>query len=364
MSGEQIRIRKVTRPIRGDGKCPKSNSHDRLGTRVCNQQDCVGDEVCVAKQDLIIAVDASGSLKQTGFEIVKKFAMNITDRLRSTWQGGEAVKVGVIVFGNGRVMKSGTISPAKSVLEKPSWSTDMSAVSSAIDGLKWQRGFTNLAQVFVLAASMFTKTGRDDAQNALLVISDGKIPFFHVTKQKAQALKDNSAAQVLMAVISDTVDARVMKLAGPGPTNSLKIPGLFALKTATGQWAQQVITTFCPLATSPVKVAAQEDMAGYVRVKQQGMPDQLCGSFLMLPNARTEADCYTEAQAQGANCFSYSTAKVVYSQCRAHNITTSDIVWEQWKDHAKNPPCGSTNGAGWMANMYFDTFCAEPLTAR
>jgi len=127
----------------------------------------MGDEVCIAKQDLIIAIDASGSLRQKGFEAVRAFAANITAKLQSNYFGTEAVKVGVILFGNGRLQKSGTVAPAKSVLTSM-WSTDMAVVKGAIMSLKWQKGFTNLAQVFVLARKMFSKTQRSDAQNALM----------------------------------------------------------------------------------------------------------------------------------------------------------------------------------------------------
>merc|ERR1719401_3391229 len=34
------------------------------GMQECNTQDCVGDEICIARQDLVIALDGSGSVRQ------------------------------------------------------------------------------------------------------------------------------------------------------------------------------------------------------------------------------------------------------------------------------------------------------------
>ena len=58
--GITTRFKSVVVPIRGQGKCPKKKSRRRFQKRKCNKQDCVGDEICIAKQDLVIALDASG----------------------------------------------------------------------------------------------------------------------------------------------------------------------------------------------------------------------------------------------------------------------------------------------------------------
>merc|ERR1719428_2354023 len=62
------RARRVIIPIRGNGKCPKVKSRIRYGLKKCNTHSCTGDEVCVAKQDLILSIDGSGSLREKGFK--------------------------------------------------------------------------------------------------------------------------------------------------------------------------------------------------------------------------------------------------------------------------------------------------------
>jgi hypothetical protein len=49
--------------------------------RLCNTQRCRGDEECIAFQDLIIAIDGSGSLGTT-FSKLKRMAVLMLKRYR------------------------------------------------------------------------------------------------------------------------------------------------------------------------------------------------------------------------------------------------------------------------------------------
>merc|ERR1719389_394792 len=77
--GFQERFRRVLVPIRANGRCPKRRSRIRYGVRKCNSHDCRGDEVCIAKQDLVISIDSSGSLREKGFKILKDFSAGLID---------------------------------------------------------------------------------------------------------------------------------------------------------------------------------------------------------------------------------------------------------------------------------------------
>jgi len=59
-TGDQDRNRHVAIPTRGKGRCPTATSHIRYARKSCNEFDCRGDEICVANQDLVIAIDGSG----------------------------------------------------------------------------------------------------------------------------------------------------------------------------------------------------------------------------------------------------------------------------------------------------------------
>merc|ERR1719387_1122481 len=136
--GDQSRIRSVSIPIRGQGKCPKPNNADRLEERECNTQDCIGDEVCVAEMDLILMIDGSGSLKEPGFEVIRDFAANVTGRYKGMYYGKEMMQLGVILFVNGMVMPDGTVAPAINV---QGLTADISLVREKVMETQWAKGF-------------------------------------------------------------------------------------------------------------------------------------------------------------------------------------------------------------------------------
>jgi Mg-chelatase subunit ChlD len=156
------------------GKCPTADHADRLEEQECNTQECVGDEICVAMQDLVIAVDSSGSLRESGFETVKKFVANFTGRYQAEYFGAEAMRVGVILFGQGSVQEDGTITPAEMVSEL---TDDIPSLKEKIEALKWQKGITNMAQAFTLADRMLREKGRGEAQSAVMVVRMASRPW-------------------------------------------------------------------------------------------------------------------------------------------------------------------------------------------
>merc|ERR1719443_2662539 len=146
------RWRRVIIPIRGNGMCPKRSSNKRHGIRKCNTHECNGDEVCIAKQDLVLAIDGSGSLRQDGFKILKDFAAGLIDKYKGHYYGYEDMRIGVAQFGNGEILDDGTVSDA--LLIQP-LENDMEKVKIALEGLEYKKGFTNMAQAFTLAEKMF-----------------------------------------------------------------------------------------------------------------------------------------------------------------------------------------------------------------
>ena len=80
--------------------------------------------------------------------------------------------------------------------------SDMDEVHKRILELKWQRGFTNMAQAFSLADAMLL-SGRKEAQGATMVLNDGKPSFRFQTIQNARELKEDAKANY--AAIADAL---------------------------------------------------------------------------------------------------------------------------------------------------------------
>merc|ERR1719436_1936295 len=354
--GTQTHSRKVLVPIRGLGKCPGPNNYRRFGTKKCNTQKCVGDEICIASQDLIIALDGSGSVRESGFNILRDFAANLTDRYKAEYFGKESMRVGVLLFGNGHVQDDGTITPATNVLPLTS---DMDEVHKKILELKWQRGFTNMAQAFSLADTML-QGGRKEAQSAVMVLSDGKPSFWYQTIQKARELKDKNV-QIFMAPVTDfkSKELRLMrnKLASqPWRSNYVRIPGLETLEHNKDIFKQKIIATFCPDSMSLAQLVQKEDDRQYMLIREDGYPDFPCGGWFFQGHMGMN-DCANSARNLEHKAFFFGKGKYRGRYCYTSAMKVTEALWQKWSPDRVKPEC--PNGK-WLQSKYFDTYAINP----
>merc|ERR550514_2293566 len=99
--------------------------------------------------DIVFAVDSSGSLGETGFEVMKNFTQELVDRMLPAYFNWPAVRVGVVLFGNGMLIKQKVngeektmVKPAKLLTDRGP-TADREKVKKLIADSKWQKGFTN-----------------------------------------------------------------------------------------------------------------------------------------------------------------------------------------------------------------------------
>jgi len=122
----------------------------------------------------VIAFDASGSLRNAGFKILKEFTSGLIDKYMGKYYGYEDMRIGVVQFGNGEIAEDGTVSDALLIQKL---TNDMSTVKSKIEALEYKKGFTNMAQAFTIAEKMFLLDGRRRAMSAVLTLTDGSPRF-------------------------------------------------------------------------------------------------------------------------------------------------------------------------------------------
>jgi len=354
--GFQSRARHVLIPTRGFGKCPKENGSQRYAEQKCNTQSCVGDEICVANQDLIIALDGSGSLREDGFNILKSYALNVLERYQSEYFGAAAMKVGVIEFGNGVIMEDGyTVSSAINVHPL---SADLNQVKTALEGTVQKKGFTNMAQAFALAETMYTAAGRKGAQSALLVITDGKPSFQFQTNELVEQLDDKGVQRFFVVVSDEEKDLNLMKTwaSSPWETNLLHIPGLMPLQADEGVWGQKTLTRFCPLAMSPSILTAKEERGGFMHVKDGGY----CGGRggLLSTDVNDAEGCAFLANGAGAQSFILGSW-FRRGYCYAGEMQVDSNQYTAWEGARVAPTCP---GDGWTTSMIFDFYALEPIS--
>jgi len=353
-TGFQNRAKHVLIPTRGFGKCPKEDGPERAAEQECNTQPCVGDEICIANQDLLIAIDGSGSVREDGFNILKNYALDLLAKYHSEYYGAGAMKIGLIEFGNGIIMPDGvTVSPAMNL---HSLSSDLGSVKSAVEGMVQKKGFTNMAQAFALAETMYTSAGRKGSQSALLVITDGKPSFKFQTNELVQQLDDKGVQRFFVVVSESEKSLDVMKdwASAPWETNLLHVPGLSPLEADQGVWSQKALTLFCPMAMSPSLVVTKESAGGFMHVRDGGY----CGARggLLSTEVNDAEGCAFLAQGAGAQSFLLGIW-FRRGYCYAGEMTVDTTQYDAWSGDKVAPACPD----GWTNSMIFDFYAMEPI---
>jgi len=354
--GLQERMKKVLVPIRGMGKCPSQTHPDRLEEQICNKQECIGDEVCIGNTDLIIAVDSSGSLRESGANALRDFASRYVMRLGGKYYGAEAMKVGIVQFGNGVIEADGTVAPA---INSQPLTNDLVLAQNAIQALVWQKGFTNMAQALTLADTMLGRGGRSTAQSAILLITDSKPSFEFQTFQKVKELKGKGVKLFLAPVIAgEGKELDLMKkwASHPWETHLVHIPGVQALKADPDIFAAKSIATFCSKAISPSVQDAQETQLGFFLLKMGGS----CGSrgAELGTGVVTPGDCKVLTELAGHTAFAFGKpGGMKQGDCFAENLPVTDAMIANWKVNRVDPQCPLGN---WQDDTFYDFFVLEP----
>merc|ERR550514_2230958 len=109
----------------------------------------------------------------------------------------------------------------------------MDKVTSAVQGLKYLKGFTNMAQAFASAEKLLLLNGRRNAQSAVLTLTDGKPSFLFQTHEKVMQLKDKHVKLFFAPVTEfEGNELKLMKewASEPWETHVVHVPGLAPLQ--------------------------------------------------------------------------------------------------------------------------------------
>jgi len=361
---QQIR-KHVVRPTRGDGKCPTATSAARYRQRACNTHDCQGDEVCIANQDLVVAVDGSGSVQSAGFDILKTYTETVVSRYQTKYYGRNKVKIGICQFGNGEIMADGkSITPAINV---QALTFSKNAVLTAVKGMTFKKGFTNMAQAFATAENMFTQKSRRSAQQAVLVISDGKPSFSFETESQVSQLDDKSIMRYFVVINDQGMNSDAMTqikswASAPWSTNVVHVPGLEQLEGDIQTWTQKAVTKFCPQAYSPGTREKYEHAYKMQKVYSGGWCSGVHqwnrkGWINTRNRGKAKRICRKEAKRLDHQIF--TLIKTRNRQfCWTGKLPVSPTLYDQWFQDKTNPEC--PNGGHWVQDSREDFYALFP----
>jgi len=357
--GFQESFRHVLIPTRGEGKCPLDHSSYRYQKRECNVHSCNGDEICIAKQDLVIGLDGSGSVRESGFKILKAYAETLLKRYQMAYFGEPAMRIGVMLFGNGIIMPDGkTVSPARN-LQKLTGSMDQ--VTAAVSGAPFKKGFTNMAQAFSMAEDMFIKGARKDAQQSVMLITDGKPSFAFMTNEMVEQLDDKGIMRYFVCVNnqgpqSDAMKQMKMWASQPWETNMIHVQGLTLLEADNDLWAERALTKFCPLAYSPANAYHEETTYGYAHVKDSGWCGEKMSSNILSKEVDNAEQCAALAGGAGKQSFMLG-AFFRRGWCIGGTMSVDEAQYNEWQNSKVDPKCPD----GWKSSMLYDFYALQPV---
>jgi uncharacterized protein YegL len=325
----------------------------------CNNFKCNGDEICIAQQDLIIGIDASGSLTEDGFNTIKTYTETLLKRYQTEYFGQAAMKLGVMLFGNGKIMEDGkTVSPARNLQPL---TDDMTLVTAAVSGATYYRGFTNMAQAFSMAEDMLIKKGRKGYQQSVMLITDGKPSFAWMTNEMVEQLDDKGIMRYFVCVNNQGPNSDAMMqmkswASQPWETNLIHVQGLMMLEADADLWAEQALTKFCPQAYSPGNAWQQEESYGYAHVKDSAWCGEKIDSNILSKDVSGADACAALTGGAGKQSFILG-AYFRRGWCIAGTMSVDEEQYTAWQNNKVNPECTD----GWKSSMIYDFYAMKPI---
>jgi hypothetical protein len=233
--GVQERAKTEISPAEGNGKCAHHKDMERFEQQTCNTLECPPSPICVAMQDVVLAVDVSGSLKQSGFDTMMTFVKDLTSLYTL---GVNETQMGLLEYS-----KEGKIvSPLQNSMDE---------LLPMIDKISFQRGVTDMAQGLTLAKTILME-GRKDASSVVILLTDGKPSFKFATTKAADELRAMGVRLVIVPIFMYGDPDFMEELASDPPEdNVIKIGGLEVLANDTMGEAKKIMTGTCAMLYQP-----------------------------------------------------------------------------------------------------------------
>jgi uncharacterized protein YegL len=295
-------------------------------------------------------------LQAKGFETLKKYVKTLLNRYQTQYYGEKTVKIGIVLFGNGVIMPDGkTVSPA---ISAQPLSSDLNEVITAVEGLPFKKGFTNMAQAFSMAEDMFIKGSRKGSQSSVMVITDGKPSFSFMTNEMVEQLDDKGIMRYFVVISEGSPDSDLMNqmkgwASQPWETNLVHIQGLELLESDYELFSMKALTKFCPMAYSPSIGVFEAEIYGYQHVKDAGY----CGAQgkqISWDKKNGADEC--AALATGAECSTFILGtSFLRGQCWCGTIEVTKETYNSWltTEGKVNPTCPAGE---WYSSMLFDFY--------
>lgn len=264
-AGTSFKVRRVKTPLQGQGKCAHRFSKKRYHSKSCHTQPCLKEEEvkldkslkCNSKRDVVLLVDGSASLKNSGWDAMKKAVGGIIKAM------GTDVDMSVLLFSGPKTKKnyfkcSGQKWPNRwtgKFLGPPNmerdclvkwvehFTNDKEKLSTAVEEMEWPRGSTLTSEGLAMAETELN-TGRKDAESVVVVITDGK-PM-NKRKVYSSVARLRRKARLMWVSLSANAPKWMIKqwASRPWTENTVFVDGVKALTEK--KTVNRIVADMCP----------------------------------------------------------------------------------------------------------------------
>lgn len=249
--GTVFRTKGLISEAEGDGLCPGEDTEFRYEEKYCHTERCPKVETsdglikCNNTVDIVLILDASGSVKPEGWEKTQVFATNLVQAL------GSAAKIGVLQYSGPEDFED--YGACKLGQKKPSecgcnWLTEMSeepaAVVKTIEGAPFTKGSTLTSMALSMAKAELMKNRRQEASEKIaILITDGKPLSKRNTFLKAQELR--AVARLMIVTVGKKAPSKLAKewASGPAAQNVFTVNDFMHLEN---DLINNIIENACP----------------------------------------------------------------------------------------------------------------------
>jgi len=250
--GSLTRVKTVVTPAVGQGACPADVSNERLQSKSCNTQPCVNATsvvmTCVAKIDVILLLDGSGSLGTYGWEQTKKAGSTLARAMKGDTQ------LAVLLFSGPTGYRYLWICTGQ-IAGKPRMKEDC--------GIEWVSHFTNktdqvatdienlqfpkkttLTSLALSTAETELSQGRQDATSIVVVVTDGKPMSKRNTWRAVKSIRKK--ARLMFVPVGRYVPRRLMRWWASRPWKENVVEGFSFSVLGSPKFLNKILADSCP----------------------------------------------------------------------------------------------------------------------
>lgn len=242
----------IVTPAIGQGTCAEDMSPERLQTKDCNTQPCINKTSvvmsCVAKLDVVLLLDGSGSLGSTGWAATVKAGASLARSMKGDMQLGVVLFSGPTTYRalwmcTGEIPGSPNMKDDCGIEWVSHFSNDTEKIAQQIEGLSFPAK-TTLTSLAISTAETELSVGRQDASSVVIVITDGKPLSEKSTTLASKSIRRK--ARLMWVPVGRYVPKKDMRkwASWPWKQNLVEVDSFGALNTPVV--LNQVIADFCP----------------------------------------------------------------------------------------------------------------------